>query len=265
VFAGCFTEKGETELKKACSERLHAISLDVTSKESVRKVLEYVKAKLPQGRGLWGVLNNAGISTRIGAPDWFTVDDYKDQCDVNLWGVIDVTLTFLPLVKKEKGRIVNTASFLGRTVSALGLGYCVAKYGVEAFTDGIRRTIHYFDCKAILIEPGYHKTEISNQERIRANILKAWKEASPEVKAEYGEQYVKTVIDKDVNALLQVASDRLTDVVDAYEHALLGRFPRARYLVGKDANYLFIPIQALPEWLGDWIYRMLESSRPIKK
>src|SRR5688572_25449596 len=43
VFAGCLTEKGETELKKACSDRLHAISLDVTRKESVGKALEYVK------------------------------------------------------------------------------------------------------------------------------------------------------------------------------------------------------------------------------
>src|SRR6218665_264726 len=51
VFAGCYTEKGETELKKSCSERLHVISLDVSSKESVRKALEIVKAKLPQGRG----------------------------------------------------------------------------------------------------------------------------------------------------------------------------------------------------------------------
>src|SRR6218665_727103 len=51
VFAGCYTEKGETELKKACSERLHAISLDVSSKESVRRALDYVKGKLPQGRG----------------------------------------------------------------------------------------------------------------------------------------------------------------------------------------------------------------------
>jgi len=63
--------------------------------------------------------------------------------------------------------------------------------------------------------------------------------------------------------MLPFASASLTDVVDAYEHALLGRFPRARYLVGKDANYLFIPLQALPEWLGDWIYRMFFSGRPL--
>ena len=51
VFAGCLTEKGEIELKKVCSERMHAISLDVTRKESVRNALEHVKTSLPQGKG----------------------------------------------------------------------------------------------------------------------------------------------------------------------------------------------------------------------
>src|SRR6218665_1778098 len=50
VFAGCLTEKGETELKKVSSERLHVISLDVANQESVRKALENVKSKLPPGR-----------------------------------------------------------------------------------------------------------------------------------------------------------------------------------------------------------------------
>ena len=48
-------------------------------------------------------------------------------------------------------------------------------------------------------------------------------------------------------------SERLDDVVDAYKHALLSRYPRARYVVGKDTKYFVIPVQWLPEWLGDWI------------
>lgn len=53
------------------------------------------------------------------------------------------------------------------------------------------------------------------------------------------------------------------NVVNAYEHALLARFPRVRYLVGKDAKYYYIPLQALPEWLSDWIFYKLESKRPL--
>ncbi len=40
--------------------------------------------------------------------DWITLQDYYDTINVNMFGLVDVTTTFLPLVKKEKGRIVNT-------------------------------------------------------------------------------------------------------------------------------------------------------------
>lgn len=46
VFAGCFTEKGETDLKKMCSERLQPVPLDVTNRDSVRRAFEMVSSKL---------------------------------------------------------------------------------------------------------------------------------------------------------------------------------------------------------------------------
>jgi len=52
VFAGCLTEKGETELRKKCSARLHAISLDVAKHDSVRKAFELVTTALPDGHGI---------------------------------------------------------------------------------------------------------------------------------------------------------------------------------------------------------------------
>src|SRR6218665_1530859 len=62
---------------------------------------------------------------------------------------------------------------------------------------------------------------------------------------------------------LSIGSERLTDVVDAYEHALLGLFPRARYMVGRDAVFIYLPIQWLPEWLGDWIFAKLDPDLPL--
>ena len=49
----------------------------------------------------------------------------------------------------------------------------------------------------------------------------------------------------------KVASPRIGEVTDAYEHALLGVYTRARYVVGRGAWFFWLPIQALPEWLGD--------------
>ena len=88
--------------------------------------------------GLWGIVNNAGIAGNTGPCEWLTLEDYRNVFNVNLLGLIDVTNTFLPLVKKEKGRIVNMASVMGR-ISFQGMTpYCISKYGVESFSDSIR-------------------------------------------------------------------------------------------------------------------------------
>lgn len=58
--------------------------------------------------------------------------------EVNLYGAIDVTMTFLPLIKKSHGRIVNTSSIMGRVAYPGATPYCISKYGIEAFADNLR-------------------------------------------------------------------------------------------------------------------------------
>ena len=70
-----------------------------------------------------------------------TVDDYKSVAAVNLYGLIDVTMMFLPLVKVARGRVVNTSSEAGRFSMPFISPYAASKYGVEAFTDGLRSVI----------------------------------------------------------------------------------------------------------------------------
>lgn len=50
VIAGCYTEKGEDELKKSSSNRLRTLHLDVTDSESVSKAAAEIKAVVgPKG------------------------------------------------------------------------------------------------------------------------------------------------------------------------------------------------------------------------
>jgi len=66
-----------------------------------------------------------------------------------------------------------------------------------------------------------------------------------------------------ISGLEKLTSSRVSDVLDAYEHALLGVRPRARYVVGNDARFFWLPIQAMPEWLGDWILEFMTKDTPI--
>jgi NAD(P)-dependent dehydrogenase (short-subunit alcohol dehydrogenase family) len=264
VFAGCLTEYGETELKKSCSDRLMPISLDVTKPDSVRKAFQVVSDKLDKDRQeLHAVVNNAGVGTTLGPPEWISIHDYRKTMAVNLYGTIDVTMTFLPLVKRSRGRIVNMSSMAGRMCGFGLLPYSVSKYGVEAFTDGLRRSLRPYGCKAILVEPGYYKTSLLSRDAIVDLIKQAWQQTSPEIKEEFGEDYFRAMMIEMPKRCHELAYDRVADVVDAYEHALLGRYPRARYVVGILYQLVFLPLLALPEWLTDWILDVVGVQLPI--
>ena len=60
-----------------------------------------------------------------------------------------------------------------------------------------------------------------------------------------------SVVTTYMGELSRISSDKISEVVDAYEHALLGRFPRARYLPGKDAVIFYRGLEKLPEWISD--------------
>ena len=87
--------------------------------------------------GLWGLINNAGILGVLAPNDWLTVEDYREPVEVNLFGLISVTLNMLPLVKKARGRIINVSSIGGRLAFGGG-GYSPSKYAVEGFNDSLR-------------------------------------------------------------------------------------------------------------------------------
>lgn len=70
------------------------------------------------GIGFWALVNNAGIAGSVGPVDWLTRRDYEVVMSVNLYGMIDMTNACLPLLRKEKGRVVNMTSIYGRITLA---------------------------------------------------------------------------------------------------------------------------------------------------
>lgn len=91
----------------------------------------------PLSSGLFGLVNNAGVAGIIGPTLWLTQNDFHRVLNVNTLGPIGVTLALLPLLQQARGRVVNITSVLGR-LAANGGGYCVSKFGLEAFSDSLR-------------------------------------------------------------------------------------------------------------------------------
>ncbi|XP_061548898.1 dehydrogenase/reductase SDR family member 9 isoform X2 [Phycodurus eques] len=258
VIAGCYTEKGEDELKKASSDRLTTLHVDVTDSASVRQAAAFIQTLVGQ-TGLWAVVNNAGVAVPSAPTDWLTIDDYKGMLAVNLVGVIDVTLSVLPLIKKARGRVVNVASVFGR-LSPFGGPYCVSKYGVEAFNDSLRLNLAPFGVKVLCIEPGFFKTNVTNAKILENNLKKLWDRLPQDVKDDYGPDFLERAF-KMMSERLRTDGD-LMKVVGCMEHAIAAVHPRTRYSPGWDAKFIWLPLSYMPTFITDSFF--LKSSPKIK-
>uniref|UniRef100_A0A8C6XNK4 Retinol dehydrogenase 16 n=1 Tax=Naja naja TaxID=35670 RepID=A0A8C6XNK4_NAJNA len=249
VLAGCLTQQGAEKLKQATSERLQTILIDVNSTENLDKATEWVKSQVGD-KGLWGLVNNAGVSVPTAPNEWLTKEDFKKIIDINLLGLIDVTLHMIPLLRKAKGRIVNIASIMGR-LSFFGGGYCPSKYGVESFSDSLRLELSPFGVKVCIIEPGYFQTAITNEKNLKENFRKIWERLPEETKEAYGELYYKS---SDASRLQANCNSKLHLVTNCMEHALTAVHPRFRYSAGWDAKLFYLPVSYLPTKLTDMLF-----------
>ncbi|XP_024592518.1 retinol dehydrogenase 16-like [Neophocaena asiaeorientalis asiaeorientalis] len=109
VLDACLTVQGAEQLKGQTSDRLETVILDVTKTESITAATKWVKEHA-RDRGVWGLVNKADISMPTAPSEWLTEQNFMKILDVNLLGVIEVTLSLLPLVRKARGRDVNISS-----------------------------------------------------------------------------------------------------------------------------------------------------------
>lgn len=258
VLAACLTQKGAADLVSASSPRLKTVLLNVTDSESIRRAVEFVSGEVGE-RGLWGLVNNAGRSTPIGPTEWMQLEDFTKVLDVNLIGVIDVTLQFLPLLKKAQGRVVNVASILGR-LALIGGGYCLSKWGVEAFSDSLRRDMQHFGIKVSIIEPGFFKTAVTRLDLIEADLRRLWTRVPTDVKDSYGATYFDDYLKAQDFSMGILCSPDISKVTWCMEHALTARFPRTRYSAGWDAKLLWIPLSYLPSFVSDFVVNVFLPS-----
>lgn len=117
-------------------ERVRPIELDVTDRAALARAADEVERTLGPVQLL---VNNAGVAVH-GLIEHATYDDWDWVLGVNLGGVVNGIVTFLPrmLATGLEGHIVNVASMGG--VAALGsVGlYTTSKFAVVGLTESLR-------------------------------------------------------------------------------------------------------------------------------
>ncbi|XP_007467829.1 PREDICTED: 11-cis retinol dehydrogenase isoform X2 [Lipotes vexillifer] len=249
VLASCLTPSGAEDLERVASSRLHTTLLDVTDPQSIRQAAKWVETHVRE-TGLFGLVNNAGMAGIIGPTPWQTQEDFQRVLNVNTLGPIGVTLALLPLLRQAQGRVINITSVLGR-LAANGGGYCVSKFGLEAFSDSLRRDVAPFGVRVSIVEPGFFRTPVTNLESLEDSLQACWARLPPATQALYGESFLTKYLRVQQRIMNLICDPDLTKVSKCLEHALTARHPRTRYSPGWDAKLLWLPASYLPASLVD--------------
>lgn len=260
VFAGCLLKdgggEGAKELEELHSERMKVVQLDVCSDEQVDRAVQVIQDSLADSeRGLWAVVNNAGVST-FGEVEFTSMDTYKQVSEVNLWGTIRVTKAVLPLIRRAKGRVVNLASMYGRMGNAMRSPYCVSKYGVEAFSDCLRYEMKSWGVKVSVVEPGNFivATGILTRDIVAATATKLWNEAPARVREDYGKAHFEQRV-----ALMRSycggGQKDMAPVLEDITDALVSKRPYTRYTSMEPHWWIRVQLMThLPGALSDFLY-----------
>jgi len=164
-------------------ENVEAIKLDVTSAEDMAAAVATVKAK---GRGLYGLINNAGLSI-FGPMTEVPHEQVEFLFDVNVLGPYRVTQAFAPMLIESKGRLFTTGSVAGSGTSPMMGQYSMSKHAVEAMVDGWNNELAHHGIKVGVVEPGNFASNIGNAALARLNSIGYWSEdtAYPEQREGY--------------------------------------------------------------------------------
>jgi NAD(P)-dependent dehydrogenase (short-subunit alcohol dehydrogenase family) len=244
VFAGVRREEDGRGLAAKASSRLSWLILDVTNRGQIAAARDTIEAACGEG-GLDALVNNAGVA--VAAPvEFVPAAELRQQFDVNVFGLVDVTQTFLPLLRKARGRIVNIGSIAGRVTTPLMSPYCASKHAVEAITDALRLELKPWDIGVSVIEPGVVATPIwekgtaQMQDRLATMPPEALELYDPLIRA--------------ISRIVKGAPRRAVSpeaVVNAVRHALESSRPRPRYVVGRDAKIRLFLQTLLPRRMMD--------------
>lgn len=242
VFAGIRKDSDAIELKKLSTDRLQTILLDVTDSNLIADSLKTIEDET-DGK-FFGLVNNAGIG-RSGVLEGVPVEEIRKVMEVNVIGLMAMTKAMIPILRRNKGRIINigsTSSFLPFPGST---AYTASKFAVRALTDSLRMELKHFGMHVVLVAPGAVESEIWNKSKSFKEKLRGM--ISPDLIQNYS-----TLINFGDKLLEKVNPIPAEEVAKSVGQALTSPKPKRYYYVGQDAKAGAL-ISRLPKGFTEYI------------
>lgn len=216
VYAGARSQQDLDALDAL--DNVEAVRLDVTVQDEIDAAVETVRKG---GRGLHGLVNNAGVAT-LGPLIETDIGELQWLFDVNVYGVYRVTQAFAPLIIEAQGRIINISSISGVLDWPMGGLYTMSKHAIEAYNDTLALELARFGVNVSAIEPGNFKSDITASARARMAQSGVQR---PDTR--YAEEWAGAADRPDDRGQFKEPDE----VAAAVLHALFDSNPKPRYLV----------------------------------
>jgi NAD(P)-dependent dehydrogenase (short-subunit alcohol dehydrogenase family) len=224
VFGSVRKPADADRLKTEFGAAFTPLLFDVTDEAAVRAGARQVEAAL-EGATLAGLVNNAGIAV-AGPLLYLPVDEWRQQLEVNLTGVVIATQAFAPLLGaggsrvSDPGRIVNISSVGGRNANPFMAPYCTSKFGLEGLSESLRRELLPFGVDVVVVAPGAVATPI-------------WDKADQTDVARYANTIYAPALERLRQYMLSIGKSGLAPekIGEAIHTALTAPTPKVRYVV----------------------------------
>jgi NAD(P)-dependent dehydrogenase (short-subunit alcohol dehydrogenase family) len=239
VYAGARKDADLAELDAI--ENIRAVRLDVNQQDQIDAAVKTIREA---GRGLYGLVNNAGVAVLSPLIE-ISEEDFHYQMNANIYGVYRVTRAFAPLIIESKGRISVIGSISGTLSDATWGPYSMTKHAMEAFADALADEMKQFGVSVSLIQPGAY----------RSNIGKSALDRMERQNQSAADSQFKAQMNESIKWLNRFEKDHgdPTEVAEVVMKSLFDDHPKPRYLV--------VPTQEQAYWtINRAIERMVEQN-----
>ena len=146
----------------AAYEHLRKIGGEVLTIAADMTMREEVDGAIQKAVGSFGAIdvlvNNAGHIC-VGPHQTMTVDDFRDSINTHFWAAYFATSAVLPGMKDRRcGRIVNISSIGGKISVPHLLPYCVGKFALTGYSEGLRSELSKHNIAVTTVCPGLMRT-----------------------------------------------------------------------------------------------------------
>ncbi len=167
VFGSVRNDDDANRVSNELGSNFVPLIFDVTDEIAVKESVKVVKNQIGDQK-LSGLINNAGLGV-MGTIQSLSAEQFKYQFDVNVLGVFHCCQAYLDLLGADKnrkgdpGKIINISSVSGEIGMPFMSAYNMSKFGLEGFSEGIRRELLMYGIDVVVIAPGPVKTPIWNK------------------------------------------------------------------------------------------------------